>query len=90
MLFPGMIGNGNGNGVKRSGKILYFVVKKEASFISHFQSNLPLNCIVNVYKCDELRNTDLFKYVINKRNAGNNQKSITRTVFGDEYALTYV
>ena len=38
LLFPGMIGNGNGNGIKKLGQILYFVVKIRAVFYIPFSS----------------------------------------------------
>ena len=59
------------------------------NFISHFFSQTYQNCIVNFYKCDKLRNIDLFKYIINKRNAENNPKNKNRRFFGHEYALIY-
>ena len=70
-----MIGNRNGNAVKKLGKILYFVVKTRAVFYIRFLVKLTINCIVNIDKCDELLNTILFKYFLNKTNAQNNQKS---------------
>ena len=66
LLFPGMIGNGNGNGLKKLGQILYFVVKIRGVFYIRFLVKLTINCIVNIDKCDELLNTNLFKYFINK------------------------
>ena len=59
------------------------------NFISHFFSQTYQNCIVNFYKCDKLRNIDLFKYIINKRNAENNPQNKNRRFFGHEYALIY-
>ena len=81
MLFPGMIGNGNGNGLKKLGQILYFVVKIRGVFYIRFLVKLTINCFVNIDKCDELLNTNLFKYFINKRNAENNQKAKTGCFF---------
>ena len=71
LLFPGMIGNGNGNGVKKSGQNLYVVVEIRGVFYI----TLPLNFLhCKIYKYDELCSNDLFKYFINKSNAENIKK----------------
>ena len=42
LLFPGMIGNGNGNALKKLGQILYFVVKIRDVFYIRFLVKLTI------------------------------------------------
>ena len=42
LLFPGMIGNGNGNSLKKLGQILYFVVKIRGIFYIRFLVKLTI------------------------------------------------
>ena len=43
MLFPGMIGNGNGNALKKLDQVLYFVVKIRDVFYIRFLVKLNIN-----------------------------------------------